>query len=89
MRLDDEDVAAADGDVVLAIDLAVGELPQVRLPELDAEMPRDVVGQHRVRTARDQFEATPGDQLHARQRYCAAAAPSPDSRRASGGSRSG
>ena len=51
VRLDDEDVAAADGDVVLAVDLAVGELAQVGLPELDAEVPGDVA--RRARGGRD------------------------------------
>ena len=41
--LDDEDVTAADGDVVLAVDLAVGELAQVRLAQFDAEVAGDVL----------------------------------------------
>ena len=62
--LHNEDVAATDGDVVLAVDLAVGELAQVRLAQLDAQMARDVAGQRRMRTPGDQLEATPRDQLH-------------------------
>ena len=38
--LDDEDVAAPDGAVVAAVDLAVGELPQVGLAEVDPQVAR-------------------------------------------------
>ena len=43
--LDDEDVGAPDGLAEPAVDLAVGELRQVGLAELDAEGGGDVLGQ--------------------------------------------
>ena len=70
MGLDDEDVTAPDGDVVLAVDLAVGELAQVGLAQFDAEMPGDVLRQFRVGTARNQLEPAMRDELHRAQRYC-------------------
>ena len=50
--LDDEDVTAADRDVVAAVDLAVGELAQVGLAQLDAEVCGDLLGQGSGASAR-------------------------------------
>ena len=49
VRLDDEDVGAPHDLVEAAVDLAVGELDEVRVPELDAEVVGDLLGQRRVR----------------------------------------
>ena len=50
------------------VDLAVGELAQVRLGELDAELVGDVLGERGMAPPRDDNEATFGECLHARQR---------------------
>ena len=71
--LDDEDVAAADGDVVLAVDLPVGELAQVGLAQLDAQMPGDVVGPGPGGRARTPARGDAAGSAPRSPRYCAAA----------------
>ena len=44
-RLDEEDVGAADRLLVAAVDLAVGERPQVDLAEVDVELLGDLRGE--------------------------------------------
>ena len=51
-RLDDEHVGAADALAEAGADLAVGELDEVWVAELDAEVLGDLLGQRRVGAAR-------------------------------------
>ena len=54
--LDDEDVRAADGLLVAAVDLAVGERLQRDAAELDAELVGDVPGERGVRAAAEEHQ---------------------------------
>jgi hypothetical protein len=47
-RLYDEDVGAADRLLVATVGLAVGERLQLHVAELDVELIRDLLGQHRM-----------------------------------------
>ena len=62
--LDDEDVGAPDRLLEPGVDLAVGEVDQVGLGQLDAEVAGDVLGQGRVGPAGQQVELALGDQFH-------------------------
>ena len=54
--LDDEHVGAADGLLVAAVDLAVGERLERHAAEVDAQLARDPGGQRGVGAAREQHE---------------------------------
>jgi hypothetical protein len=62
--LDDEHVSAPDVLTQPGVDLAVGELHQVRVPELHAEVVGDLLGQREVRPPRQQVQPLLRDQLH-------------------------
>ena len=61
--LDDEDVGPADRLAVAAVDLAVRELLQVDVAELDPQLVADPLGELAVRAAREEHELALGAPL--------------------------
>ena len=71
VALDDEDVAAAHVLAELAVDLAVGELRQVRLAEVLAEHLGDLLCEWKVGASREEVQPLLRDELHALAPYVA------------------
>jgi hypothetical protein len=64
VTLEDEDVGAPHRLAEPAVELAVGELGEVGLAQLDVEACSDLLGQREVRTAAEKLEALLRHQLH-------------------------
>ena len=58
MRLDNENVRAANGLVKTTVDLAIREFADIGLSEFYAQLLSDVLGEFGVTAARDEDEAT-------------------------------
>ena len=71
MALDDEDVAAAHVLAELAVDLAVGELGQVRLAQVFIEHLGDLLCEWKVGASREEVQPLLRDELHALAPYVA------------------
>ena len=62
--LHDEDVGTPDRRVEAAVDLAVGELAEIGLTELDAQLPCDLAGEFGMGTAGHQHQSPAWGEFH-------------------------